>query len=98
DTHAHTGLLLICQKCEHEGAQLEGADAQVALRRGLTYLNLAKAGKQRAEDAARIVDGAGGADALVLGMARQSLTLRTLRPDRRLALEMAVDEQAEVEE
>jgi len=98
DVHARMGLLLICAKCGYEGAQLEGPDAQVALRRGLTYLNLAKAGKQRAEDAARIVDGAGGADALVHGMAQQSLTLRTLRPDRRLALEMAVDEQAEVEE
>jgi ribosomal protein L40E len=98
DTHARMGLLLICRKCDHEGAQLEGADAQVALRRGLTYLNLAKAGKQRAVDAAMIVEGAGGADALVHGMARQSMALRTLRPDRRLALEMALDEQAEVEE
>ncbi|HWZ29311.1 MAG TPA: hypothetical protein VNX15_12150 [Gemmatimonadales bacterium] len=98
DTHARMGLLLICQKCDHEGAQLEGADAQVALRRGLTYLNLAKAGKQRAVDAAIIVEGAGGADALVHGMAKQSIALRTLRPDRRLALEMAVDEQAEVDE
>lgn len=98
DTHARMGLLLICPECKREGAQLEGSDAQVALRRGLTYLNLAKAGKQRAEDAARIVDGAGGADALVHGMAKQSISLRTLRPDRRLALEMAVDEQAEVEE
>jgi hypothetical protein len=98
DSHARLGLLLICMKCGHEGAQLEGADAQMALRRGLTYLNLAKRGKQRAADAARVVDGAGGPDRLVHMMARESLMLRTLRPDRRLALEMAVDEQAEVEE
>ena len=98
DQHARLGLLLICRKCDHEGAQLEGTDAQVALRRGLTYLNLAKSGRQRAADAARLVEGAGGADQLVHGMARESLLLRTLRPDRRLALEMAVDEQAEVEE
>ena len=98
DARARMGLLLVCRSCGHEGAQLEGTDAQVALRRGLTYLNLAKSGKQRAVDAARIVEGAGGADELVHGMARQSVPLRALRPDRRLALEMAVDEQAEVEE
>ena len=98
DARARMGLLLVCQRCGREGAQLEGADAQAALRRGLTYLNLAKSGKQRAVDAARIVDGAGGADQLLHGMARQSVLLRALRPDRRLALEMAVDEQAEVEE
>ena len=98
DRHGRMGLLLIYPKCKREGAQLEGTDAQVALRRGLTYLNLAKSGKQRAADAARIVEGAGGPDQLVHGMSRESLLLRTLRPDRRLALEMAVDEQAEVEE
>lgn len=98
DRHARMGLLLICPKCGHEGAQLEGADAQVALRRGLTYLNLAKSGRQRAAEAARIVEGAGGPDQLVHGMSRESLLLRTLRPGWRLALEMAVDEQAEVEE
>lgn len=91
-------LLLTCGKCESEGAQLEGVDAQMALRRGLTYQNLARGGRQRAADAARIVDRAGGPDQLVNGMARESLLLRTLRPDRGLALEMAVDEQAEVEE
>lgn len=98
DAHQQMGLLLTCDNCKMEGAQLEGTDAQVALRRGLTYQNLAKGGKQRAVDAARIVDRAGGPDQLVNGMARESLLLKTLRPDRGLALEMAVDEQAEVEE
>ncbi len=98
NSHAQLVLLLTCGKCESEGAQLEGVDAQMALRRGLTYQNLARGGRQRAADAARIVDRAGGPDQLVNGMARESLLLRTLRPDRGLALEMAVDEQAEVEE
>ena len=98
DAHSRIALLLHCPKCDGEGAQLEGTDAQMALRRGLTYQNLSKGGRQRAADAARIVDSAGGPDQLVEGMARQSLLLRTLRPDRGLALEMAVDEQAEVEE
>ena len=98
DLHARVGLVLVCPRCGHEGAQLEGADAQRALRRGLTYLNLSKRGRQKAAAAALIVDRAGGADSLVHGMAREGSMLRSLRPDRRLALEMAVDEQAEVEE
>jgi len=98
DARARMSLLLVCPACRHEGAQLEGPDAQAALRRGLTYLNLAKSGRQKALDAATIVDRAGGADALVHGMAREGAMLRSLRPDRRLALEMAIDEQAEVEE
>ena len=77
---------------------LTGGDAQFALRRGLTYLNLARGGRQRAEDAARLVEGAGGPDQLIHDVARRDLTLRSLAPDRRLALEMAVDERAEVEE
>lgn len=98
DAHSRIALLLICRKCKGEGAQLEGPDAQLALRRGLTYQNLARGGRQRAAEAARIVESAGGPDRLVDGMARQSLLLRTLRSDRGLALEMAVDEQVEVEE
>src|SRR5947199_356815 len=72
--------------------------AQLALRRGLTYLNLARGGRQRAEDAARLVEAAGGPHRLIHDVARRDLTLRSLAPDRRLALEMAVDERAEVEE
>ena len=33
---------------------------------------------------------------MIRGVARSELTVRSLAPDRRLALEMAVDEQAEV--
>src|SRR6266480_4392355 len=46
----------------------------------------------------RHVDMVGGADRLVHDIARRELTLRSLRPERGLALEMAVDERAEVEE
>ena len=77
---------------------LTGADAQFALRRGLTFLNLARGGRQRAEDAARLVEGAGGPHQLIHDVARRELTLRSLAPERRLALEIAVDERAEVEE
>lgn len=98
DAHGRLGLLLTCPGCGREGAQLEGPDAQIALRRTLTYLNLAKRGRQRAEDAAYIVEGAGGAEELIRGMARDSARLATIRPNRRLAFEMAVDEQAEVDE
>ena len=42
------------------------------------------------------MEAAGGPDRLIRGVARSELTLRSLASDRRLALEMAVDEQAEV--
>src|SRR5437763_6239603 len=92
------GLILSCPGCRSEGVLLVGRDAQAALQQGLTYLSLARGGRQRAEDAARLVEGAGGPDRLIRDVARRELTLRSLAPERRLALEMAVDERAEVEE
>ena len=97
-TREGMALVLTCPSCGAEGTMLTGADAQLALRRGLTYLNLARGGRQRAEDAARLVEAAGGPHRLIHDVARRDLTLRSLAPDRRLALEMAVDERAEVEE
>jgi hypothetical protein len=44
------------------------------------------------------VDQTGGPDRLIQDIARRELTLRSLRAERQLALEMAVDEQAEVQE
>lgn len=91
-------LILSCPTCHTEGAMLVGHEAQVALRQGLTYLALARGSRQRAEDAARLVESAGGPDQLINDVARRELTLRSLAAERRLALEMAVDEQVEVEE
>ena len=91
-------LVVTCPHCGREGASLTGDDATRALRQGLTYLNATRSGRRRAADAARVVDQTGGAEQLVRDVARSELTLRALRPDRRLALEMAVDEQAEVRE
>src|SRR2546427_140050 len=93
---ADLALLLTCPNCGSEAAMLTGPDAAAALRRGLTYLNLARGGRQRAEDAARLVEASGGPDRLIRGVARSELTGRSLAPDRRLPLAMAVDEQAEV--
>jgi hypothetical protein len=98
DAHAEVAVLLSCPRCRREGAQLAGGDAVQVLRQGLTYLNVTRSGRRRAEDAARVVDEVGGPDRLVRDVARRELTLRSLRPERRLALEMAVDERAEVEE
>ncbi len=98
ETRGELALLLRCPACGAEGALLTGRDAAQALRRGLTYLNARRSGRRRAPDAARVVDEAGGADHLIRNVVRSELTLRSLRPERRLALEMAVDEQAEVEE
>jgi hypothetical protein len=98
DTHADVAVVLSCPHCWNEGTQLTGTDAVQVLRQGLTYLNLRRGGRRRAEDAAREVDQVGGPDRLVREIARRELTLRSLRPERGLALEMAVDERAEVEE
>jgi len=98
DRHEEMAVVLSCPKCRHEGTQLTGTDAIQVLRQGLTYMNLDKGGRRRAEDAAREVDQVGGADQLVRDIARHELTLRSLRAERGLALEMAVDERAEVEE
>jgi hypothetical protein len=45
-----------------------------------------------------VVDRIGGPDRLILDVARRELTLRSLLPERQLALEMAVDERAEMVE
>jgi hypothetical protein len=99
-SHAQTDIALVvsCPHCRREGASLAGDDAAQALRQGLTYLNATRNGRRRAEDAARVVDQTGGAEQLVRDVARSELTLRALPPDRRLALEMAVDERAELRE
>src|SRR5436190_986830 len=97
DAKADLGLVLSCPNCHADGAILTGPEAQAALRQGLTYLALTRRrGRERAEDAARLVEGAGGPERLIRDVARRELTLRSIAPDRRLALEMAVDEQAEV--
>ena len=77
---------------------LVGHEAQAALRQGLTYLALARGRQQRVEEAARLVESAGGPDQLIADVARRALTLRSLAGERRLALEMAVDERLEIEE
>src|SRR5437667_12472387 len=91
------GLILRCPNCRSEGALLVGRDAQAALQQGLTYLSLTRRGRQRAEDEARLVEDVGGPDRLIRDVARRELTLRSLAPERRLALEMAVAVRAEVD-
>ena len=67
---ADLALLLTCPNCGGEAAMLTGPDAAAALRRGLTYLNLARGGRQRAADAARLVEASGGPDRLIRGVAK----------------------------
>lgn len=96
--HQDLALLLRCERCERVGAMLEGADAERALRHGLTYLNLKKGRriKRKAEEAASAVERAGGPEELIAGAARAELAVSSLKGAQGLALEMAVDEQAEV--
>lgn len=98
DPHADLAVLVSCPTCHEEGALLAGADAAVLLRQGLTFLNVSRTARRRAEEAAQVVDRAGGADGLIRDVARRELTIRSIRPERRLALEMAVDERQEVME
>lgn len=98
DARHDLGVLVSCPRCRREAALLTGVDAQAALRQGLTYLNVRRSNRRKADDAARVVNDAGGPDRLIQDVARRELTLRSLRPERQLALEMAVDEQAEAQE
>jgi hypothetical protein len=98
--HEDLTLLLRCPRCESMGAMLEGADAEHALRSGLTYVNLRRGRrvKRKAEEAASAVERAGGPQELIARAARDEVTVGTLKGAQGLALEMAVDEQAEVRE
>jgi len=98
ETRADMAVLLSCPACHSEGALVTGDDASQVLRQGLTYLNATRSGRRRAQEAAMTVDVAGGAHELIREVSRSELTLRSLKPGRRLALEMAVDEHAEVQE
>ncbi|MBI1723628.1 MAG: hypothetical protein HYR48_06955 [Gemmatimonadetes bacterium] len=99
-THHDLALLLSCPRCHREGALLEGPDAELALRSGLTYVNLRKARrlKKKAAEAATFVDRHGGPEAFIHNSARMELTVSRLEGTEALALEMAVDEQAELRE
>jgi hypothetical protein len=96
--HGDLALLLRCPRCHDVGAMLEGGDAERALRSGLTYVNLKKGRriKRKAEEAALAVERAGGPQELVARATRNEIAVSTLKGAQGLALEMAVDEQAEV--
>lgn len=91
-------VILSCPRCHREGALVTGPDAAQVLRQGLTYLNANRSGRRRAAEAAGVIDGAGGSDRLLREVAGQGARLKAIRPQRRLALEIAVDEQAEVQD
>ena len=96
--HQDLALLLRCPHCEQVGAMLEGSEAEQALRHGLTYVNLKKGRriKRKAEEAATVVERAGGPQELIAGATRDEIAVSSLKGAQGLALEMAVDEQAEV--
>jgi hypothetical protein len=98
--HQDLALILRCPRCEHPGALLEGPAAELALRSGLTYQNLKKGRriKRKAEEAAAVVESHGGPQELIADAARRELLVNTFKGADGLALEMAVDEQAEVRE
>jgi len=98
--HADLALLLSCPKCHVYGAQLEGAEAENVLRAGLTFVNLKKGKrvKKKAEEAAGYVDRHGGPEQFIRLTTRIEKPVGSLVGAEALALEMAVDEQAELRE
>ena len=99
-SRADVALLLICPRCKHEGALLEGADAQAALRGGLTYVNLSRTSrlKKKAPEAAMRVDASGGAESFLAREALREQKVAAYKGADALALEMAIDEQLELRE
>lgn len=95
---ADLAVMLSCPQCHREGALVTGPDAAQVLRQGLAYLNANRSGRRRAAEAAGVIDAAGGSDRLLREVAGQGDRLRSIRPQRRLALEIAVDEQTEVQD
>jgi len=93
-------LLLMCPHCKGEGALLEGAEAETALRSGLTYVNLKQTSKlkKKAAEAAGQVDQFGGPESYLALQAQREIKVSSYKGAEALALEMAVDEQAELRE
>lgn len=98
--HADLALLLSCPSCKVYGAQIEGAEAEQALRAGLTFVNLKKGKrvKKKAEEAAGYLDRHGGPEQFIRLTTRIEKPVGSLVGAEALALEMAVDEQAELRE
>lgn len=73
------------------------ADARGALRLGLSIVNRGHRDRETARTAARAVDRADGPEGLVAALSRDEPSLGELGVPERLALGMAMDEQAEAE-
>lgn len=96
--HEDLALLLSCPKCRAEGALLHGPDAENALRSGMTYVNLKRKRqiKKKAEAAAGYLERHGGPEVYLRNTIRLERKLGQLGGEEALALEMAVDERAEL--
>lgn len=97
-TRDDLALLLSCPKCRAEGALLQGPDAENALRSGMTYVNLKRKRKvkKKAEAAAEYLDRHGGPETYLRNTVKLERKLGQLGGEEALALEMAVDERAEL--
>lgn len=97
---ADLALLISCPKCRTEGAMLTDAEAERALRTGMTWVNLKKrkAIKKKAQAAAEYLERHGGPDTFMDSSMKLERQLGQFVGAEALALEMAVDEQAELHE
>lgn len=96
-------LLLRCTQCgtvePDAGFHFDGSEAERLLRRVLAWHNFAGANESGVHTAVRLIDQAGSASALVGGLREQRFRIgdREKRPDLALALEIAVNHNAERE-
>src|SRR5262245_56475816 len=92
---------LRCRACgfrnSNGGFEFQGADAERMLRRVLAYHNFSGASEQRVKEAEHIIDQAGSPHALIHWLGRQRYQLRRGEPMTAIALEIAVNDEAERE-
>ena len=93
------GVVLSCSRCtdrsDETGVELRGQEANRTLRKVLAYHHFAGASEQRVRGAARLIEVAGGPQALSGRIIRPGRTLGQVGKLGRVALEIAVHEEHE---
>ena len=85
-----------CAVC-HQEVEVRPEEVRAGLRLGLSIVNDGPAGRRMAEPAGALLDRVGGALPFLEALARDRATVGELGPGDRLALGMALDEEAEAE-
>ncbi len=91
-----TQVLTRCALCREE-VELHPSEVRAGLRMGLAIVNAGKESRKLATPAARTLDEVGGAAGFVRALAKQEVSVGELGGRDRLALGIALDEEAEAE-